>query len=103
MAKRKKRHKHSKYTKKLRKQNSSVVKNTTNGNKPSTISKIEAKEPKKIENTPVTNTQNKLVISDVRFSLLLLGIIIMAFIAIALLMSNLGVANSVYGFIKINN
>ncbi len=104
MAKRKKHHKHSKHTKKSRKQNSSVVKNTTNDNKPTTtISTIEPKEPKKIENTPVATAQNKLVLSDVRLSLVLLGLIMMAFFAIALLMSNQSVANSVYGLFKINN
>lgn len=96
MAKRKK-HKKKQYNHK-----SNVVKTTTK-------TQNEDKIPKNIEQRP--NIQEKIeaqatqtaVISDVRYSLVLLGVIIVVFVVLYVALQNTSIANSVYGIIKLNN
>jgi hypothetical protein len=95
MAKKKK-HKNKKH-----KQVVKEVKNTTKTHNAKAESEVvvalEAEKPE-IESAK----QVSAVSSDVRFSLLLLAIIIIAFGAIAVLLTNKSVSNSVYSLIKIN-
>ncbi|MSR89782.1 hypothetical protein EXS53_02530 [Patescibacteria group bacterium] len=51
--------------------------------------------------TKPQNKANKVVMSDVAYSLILLGIIIAVFVVLMLLMSNRAISDSFYGIIKI--
>lgn len=92
----KKRHKNKK-----RQQVVKEVKNTTKTRNAKPENEVvvssEAKKPE-FESTK----QVSAVSSDVKFSLLLLAIIIIAFGLIAVFLTNKSVSNSVYGLIKIN-
>ena len=106
MSKRKK-HKKSKSSRK-----SNVVKNTSS--QPAQVKTTEVvsdtsannqTQPDTKANEPsVTKPQdkaNKVVMSDVAYSLILLAIIIAVFVGLMLLMSNRAISDSFYGIIKI--
>lgn len=96
----KKRHKNKKH-----KQADKVVKTTTNiKEEPIKSKRVEDEkvEIKEVASVDSVKTETSAVTSDVKFSLMLLGIIIIAFIAIFIALTNKSVSNSVYGIIKIN-
>lgn len=95
MAKKKK-HKNKKH-----KQVVKEVKNTTKTH--DAKAENDVIESSKAEKPELESTkQVSAVSSDVKFSLLLLAIIIIAFGVIAVFLTNKSVSNSVYGLIKIN-
>ncbi len=83
-----------------------VVKNTTI-NKPSNLktSHIQQKDSETEQTAHVNDSlsnKEKGVVSDVKFSLALLGIIIGAFVLLNILLQIKSISDQVYGIIKIN-
>ena len=69
--------------------------------KKSTINTIKNSSPEeKPDARP--NDEKKYVISDVKYSLTLVVIIIVCFIALSVILSNKAVSDQIYGIIKIN-
>ena len=89
--------KKKKHRPKKSKHNNKVVKKTTLIiNESSSSGEITKK------NSEDANKNEAYVLKDVKFSLIILGVIIFCFIAIYILMMNKSVSNYLYGIIKIN-
>lgn len=95
--------KRKKHRKKQHNHNQNVVKNTTIVSKQVDNGvKTEVHKPN-IEEKMVAQATQTAVMSDVRYSLLLVAIIIAVFAVLYFALQNQSVSNSVYGFIKLNN
>lgn len=95
--------KRKKHRKKQSNHKQNVVKNTTSVNRqPENTQKTEDHKPNIEERIEATTGQSA-VMADVRYSLIILGIIIVAFAVIYIALQNSSISNSVYGLIKLNN
>lgn len=94
--------KRKKHKKKQNNHKSNVVKTTTKTQNEDKIPKNNEYKPNTEENIEAQATQTA-VIGDVRYSLVLLGVIIAVFAVFYIALQNTSVASSVYGIIKLNN
>lgn len=95
--------KKKKHKKKQNNHKNKVVQSTTIVKKPTKdIEKSVGRELDRKENKD-TQAKENTILSDVRYSLMLVSIIVLVFIGIFVALQNSSVANSVYGIVKLNN
>lgn len=95
--------KRKKHRKKQHNHKRNVVKSTTSVQKQ--VENVELAEDHKpnIDERIEAQTSQTAVMADVRYSLLMVGIIIAVFILIYVVLQNQSIANLVYGLVKLNN
>lgn len=95
--------KRKKHRKKQHSHNKNVVKNTTTTrNKDNTPVIVKEHKPN-IEEKIEAQTSQSAVFGDVRYSLVLVGAIVVVFVLFYFALQNQSFSNSVYGLIKLNN
>jgi hypothetical protein len=95
--------KRKKYRKKQSNHKHKVVKNTTGVNRQPEKNQKTEEYKSNIKERIEVSTGKSTMMSDVRYSLVLLAVIIVAFALIYVALQNRSISNSIYSLIKLNN